>query len=733
LTSEEAVHTAAPKPAPMAAEPVQFYIPATSSIIERRPRTLKHGDTFAVFDHYGDIVAGEGSPEGLYHRDTRYLSDLRLLFNGRRPLLLSSIVQNNNALLTADLTNPDFFANGRLDLPRDTIHLVRSKFLWEGACHERLGVRNYDSGPREIELVIRFAADFADIFEVRGRRRAHRGETAVSVAEDGVSFVYRGLDGIVRRTTIRFDPAPEHADQEGARFRLEIPPGEIRSWFLTAACRDEPGEPPVRHFFVSLREARRSLRTATARAAAVDTSNQIFNEVLCRTMADLYMLITDTDEGPFPYAGIPWFSTAFGRDAIITAIQMLWVDPAIARGVLRFLSATQATEFRPEADAEPGKILHEMRAGEMARLGEVPFAFYYGSVDSTPLFVVLAGLYFERTGDLETVAALWPAIAAALNWIDEHGDRDRDGFVEYQRIGKTGLVNQGWKDSFDSIFHADGSDARGPIALCEVQGYVYAARRLAAKIAAATGRNARAAALERDAERLRVAFEDAFWCRDIGTYALALDGKKAPCRVRSSNAGQVLFTGIASAERARLVADQLLGSAFFTGWGIRTIASTEPRYNPMSYHNGSVWPHDNALIGLGFARYGLHQHVQRLLSGIFDSAAYMDLRRLPELFCGFRRVPGKGPTLYPVACSPQAWSCAAPFALLQACLGLELHGPAEEIRFRRPRLPGFLDEVTIRALALGASRFDLLLRRYGADVSVNVLRRDGSAQVSVTL
>ncbi|MGH7063654.1 MAG: amylo-alpha-1,6-glucosidase, partial [Stellaceae bacterium] len=488
---------------------------------------MKRDDTFGVFDHYGDIVAGEGNPEGLYHKDTRYLSEFRLLVNGKRPLLLSSTVQDNNAMLTADLTNPDFIADGRLVLPRDTIHIIRSKFLWDAACHERLGIRNFGRKSQEIELGFQFAADFADIFEVRGHRRKRRGETEAILSPDGIGFVYRGLDGAVRRCVIRFGRIPDHADPEMALFRLEIAPGASVSLFLTASCREEAPEPsPPRQFFVCLREARRALRASIARAASVETSNDIFNEVLCRTMADLYMLITDTREGPFPYAGIPWFSTAFGRDAIITAIEMLWIDPAIAKGVLRFLATTQAREIRPEADAEPGKILHEMRSGEMARLGEVPFAFYYGSVDATPLFIVLAGLYFERTGDVATIRELWPHLEAALAWIDEYGDRDGDGFVEYQRLGKTGLENQGWKDSFDSIFHADGSYAEGAIAVCEVQGYVYAAKRHAAKIAAAIGLPARAKRLACEAGQLQAHFESAFWCAEIGTYALALDGRK---------------------------------------------------------------------------------------------------------------------------------------------------------------------------------------------------------------
>ncbi|HXS41778.1 MAG TPA: amylo-alpha-1,6-glucosidase [Stellaceae bacterium] len=715
-----------------AAPPVQFYIPATSSILERRPRTLKHGDTFAVFDHYGNIVAADGSPEGLYHRDTRYLSGLDVLVNGRRPLLLSSTVEDNNAVLTADLTNPDFFVGDGLHLPRDSIQIVRSKFLWQGASYERFGIRNFNGRTERVELGLHFAADFADIFEVRGQRRARRGTIDTSVTADGVIFTYHGLDDVARRALIRFDPKPAQIDQSSALFRLEIPPGRCASLFMTVSCEEEARrDGAVRPFFLGLRAARRALRAATSRAASVATSNEIFNEVLCRAMADLYMLMTDTAQGPFPYAGIPWFSTAFGRDSIITAIEMLWIDPAIARGVLHFLAATQATELRPESEAEPGKILHEMRSGEMARLGEVPFARYYGSVDTTPLFVVLAGLYFERTGDIETVAALWPNLDAALSWIDTYGDRDGDGFVEYQRMGKSGLVNQGWKDSSDSVFHADGRSAEGAIALCEVQGYVYAAKHYAAKIASAMGLAARAVKLQSAADSLKAAFEHAFWCEDIGTYALALDGAKRPCKVRSSNAGQLLFSGMIAAERARAVADALMAPAFFTGWGIRTIAATEPRYNPMSYHNGSVWPHDNALIGLGFARCGMKAHAQRLLSGMFDAARYMDLRRLPELFCGTRRAPGKGPTLYPVACIPQAWACAAPFALLQACFGLELDFRSGEICFREPGLPMFLDEVTIRSLSAGSGRADILLRRHGSDVSANVLDRKGDVRVTV--
>jgi glycogen debranching enzyme len=412
---------------------------------------------------------------------------------------------------------------------------------------------------------------------------------------------------------------------------------------------------------------------------------------------------------------------------------MLWLDPNVARGVLRRLAALQAREVDPAADAEPGKILHEMRGGEMAILGEVPFRLYYGSIDSTPLFVLLAGAYFDRTGDLGLLRELWPSIAAGLDWIDRYGDADGDGFVEYRRAAETGLANQGWKDSYDSVFHADGALAEGPIALCEVQGYVFAARHAAARIARGLGDPQRAEALERQAAELAERFEEAFWCEDIGTYAIALDGHKRPCRVRTSNAGQALFSGIARPDRAARVADQLLTPAFSSGWGIRTVATSEARYNPMSYHNGSIWPHDNAIIALGFARYGLTAHVERVFTGLFDAAGYMDLRRLPELYCGFRRRRGRGPTLYPVACAPQAWASAAMFGLIHASLGMEFSPTEEEMRFRGPRLPAFLDELTIRDLKLNGTEFDVVLKRHQAEVAVSVISRQGEGRAIVVL
>jgi glycogen debranching enzyme len=707
-----------------------FYIPATGPATRPR-RTLKHDDTFIVLDSHGDIGGSAGGPDGLFHCDTRFLSRLELSLNGMQPLLLGSNVRDDNTFLTIDLTNPDIYVDGHLVLPKDTLHVVRTIFLWRDTAYQRLAIRNHGERPVDVRLTLQFDSDFADLFEVRGLRRQRRGVAGRRVTAPTTTVLnYEGLDGERRRTTLSFDPAPSELGATTASYRISLAPNEARPIFFCVGCGAPEPSPPV-PFLRGLRAAHRNLRAASHGASTVETSNDLFNELLCRSMSDLCMLMTNTPQGRYPYAGIPWYSTTFGRDGLITALQMLWFDPGVARGVLRRLAAFQATADDPASDAQPGKILHEMRGGEMAALGEIPFGLYYGSVDATPLFVLLAGLYAERTGDDETVAALWPNIEAALAWIDGPGDADGDGFVEYYRATEQGLANQGWKDSYDAIFHADGRLAEGPIALAEVQGYVYGAKHTAARCAERLGHSKQARHLKAQADELAQRFDASFWCPELGTYAMALDGKKQRCRVRSSNAGQVLFTGIAKPERAAEVADLLLRPQFFTGWGIRTIANTEARYNPMSYHNGSVWPHDNALIALGLARYGRQRAVERLFKGLFEAATYMDMRRLPELFCGFQRGRGRGPTLYPVACSPQAWASATPFTLLEASLGLEFDPIANEIRLRNPRLPEFLDEVVLRNLRLKQASVDLKVNRHDTEVSVEILRRRGQVQVSV--
>jgi glycogen debranching enzyme len=719
-----------------------YHILAASSPADERTRVLKQGDTFAVFDHYGDIKPGGLGEEGLYHEGTRYLSCLLLEMEGGRPFFLNSTVRDENDQLAVALTNPDLLTGGKIRAPLGTLHLALKKFLWQRAFYQQLRIRNHGLQTVETTLTLHFLADFADIFEVRGLKRTKRGsDLPPEVTGEQVMLGYRGLDDVIRRTLLRFEPRPSLLTASSARLDLSLRPQQEVVFVVTAACLGGQGSatssvPPASCLLTPVFEDARAqsqaeLERASSWSCHVRTSNGQINAWVNRALSDLHMLTTDLPTGPYPYAGVPWFNTPFGRDGIITALECLWLRPALACGVLAYLAGTQATEFIPEQDAEPGKILHETRSGEMAVLKEMPFGRYYGSVDATPLFVLLAGAYFERTGDRDFVASLWPHVEAALHWLDRYGDADGDGFVEYQRRSRDGLIHQGWKDSDDAIFHADGTLAAGPIALCEVQGYVYAARRAAASLASELGHTERSLELSSQAEAIRVRFEEAFWCDELSTYALALDGDKRPCRIRTSNAGHCLFTGIASAERARRVARTLLSAESFSGWGVRTVAASESRYNPMGYHMGSVWPHDNALIARGLARYGLGEKALQIWTGLFEAGMYFDLHRMPELFCGFAQEPGEGPVLYPVACSPQAWAAASVFLLLQACLGLEINGPLREIYFTNPLLPASLGELRIHNLEVAGAKVDLLLARHEHDVGVNVLRREGDVRVLV--
>ncbi len=726
-----------PSPDLPAAAPVPqdgFTVGATAILAERRLHALKYGDLFGVFDQNGNILSGPGIADGLYYLDTRHLSSLTLSICGQSPILLSATLRDNNATLTCDLTNPDLVLDGR-KLSHDLLHLRRTLFLRDQTSYERLQLRNYDVVAHTVVVELAFRADFADLFEARGTPRSRHGTLRPpEVDGDTVVLGYEGLDHRLRTTRLRFSPEPEGLTDTCARFTLTLQPGQRR--LIHVEITSNPARPPERgvaaEFLFSLVEARRALRVSSARAAAIASSNEIFNEAIRRCICDIYMLLTDKPDGPYPYAGVPWYSTAFGRDALITAMQTLWLDPSIAHGVLAYLARHQAEAVDPVADAEPGKILHEVRHGEMAELGEVPFRHYYGSVDSTPLFVMLAGDYLERTGDVATIARIWPNIERAINWIAEYGDRDGDGFVEYGRRNENGLVNQGWKDSFDSIFHADGAIAEGPIALCEVQGYVFAARRAAAGMARRIGHVAFADRMTAEADALRIAFDAAFWVEELGTYALALDGAKRPCKVRSSNVGHLLMTGMVPPDRAARIVAGLMGRSFFSGWGIRTIPAGEARYNPMAYHNGSVWPHDNALIAIGLARYGYKDEAARLFTGLFDTSLYADLRRLPELFCGFARQRGEGPVRYPVACSPQAWAAATLPSLLQSTLGIRFDPFTVTVHFERPRLPPFLDEVTLYNLAVGGGQVTVHLQRVGTEVALNVIERVGPIKVVLT-
>ncbi|HEX4340295.1 MAG TPA: amylo-alpha-1,6-glucosidase [Polyangiaceae bacterium] len=707
----------------------RYHITATTSLAGETRRVLMHDESFAVLDRHGDVRASVRSEQGLYHGGTRFLST-EVLYLGTRPFLfLSSTVLENNLLFTADLTNAEIQGADYM-IPHGTLHVLRSKLLRDATCYERIQLTNYSASAVDFVLRMEFDADYADVFEVRGTRRAKRGVRLPTRIDGGTAIMmYRGLDDVTRTTRLVFTPDPTSLTEREAAFQVHLEAKQTKELFVTVSCGVGGERRQLVAYESAVHTANEARTSVEETEAHIYTANELFNDWLNRSQADLRMMVANTPTGPYPCAGVPWFSVPFGRDGIWTAIEYLHMNPDLAAGVLSFLAANQATSFDPEADAEPGKIVHEMRQGEMASLREVPFGRYYGSVDSTPLFVMLAAEYFDATGDLELVRAIWPNLLAALSWIDGPGDRDGDGFVEYGRKSQDGLVQQGWKDSNDSVFHRDGALAEGPIALCEVQGYVYAARLGMARLAQVLGDDARAEEQTARAAALRENFDRAFWCPELSTYALALDAKKRPCRVSSSNPGHCLFSRIVLPERARALASTLVSPEMFSGWGVRTLATGEERYNPMSYHNGSVWPHDNAITAAGLARYGYTHEAAKILAGLFDASLFMDLHRLPELFCGFPRRPSEAPTGYPVACSPQAWAAAAPFLLLASVLGLRIDAEHHRLIFERPMLPAFVDDVIIRNLRVGKARVDLRVHRYPEDVGVNVLRKTGDVEV----
>jgi len=710
------------------------YILATSFLADDHDRSLKHNDTFAVFSRSGDIRPIGIGEEGLFFGNTRFLSQLELcLGEKQRPFLLSSCLKANNTSLSVDLTNPDSFENGSLVVPRGTLHIHRQKLVWQEYYYEKMTFWNLGTDKLNISFTVHWDADYKDIFEIRGSSRNARGQCQeTSVEKQGVVLSYKGLDDAIRKTHISFSPHPELLKSHSARFEVTLQPKQSESFYLDATYTEgeESPQKPL-HFDEALDQCESNFKSYDSMESSISSSNEQFNEWTGRAIADLRMMTTKTKHGFYPYAGIPWFNTAFGRDGIITALETLWINPHLSKGVLAYLAETQATQQDPFFDAEPGKIMHETRMGEMAALREVPFGQYYGTVDATPLFIILAGRYFERTGDKDFLEFLWPNICAALDWIDQYGDQDKDGFVEYHKSAENSLRNQGWKDSDDCIFHADGKLAEGPIALCEVQAYVYEAKLKASKMAAILGENDKSKELERQAGELKENFETTFWVPDMASYALALDGQKSPCKVRASNMGHTLFSGIACDRHAKKIKDMLFSSDFYSGWGIRTVAKGEPRFNPMAYHNGSIWPHDNAMIAYGLARYGFKREVLEIFTSLFHVSLYSEFHRLSELWCGFDRQAEIGPTVYPVACSPQSWASGAVFMLLESAVGLKVYGSEKKLVFLNPMLPPFLKKLHFTNFLVGDSVVNISFHRHEENVGINVKRIRGDVDVVI--
>jgi glycogen debranching enzyme len=675
---------------------------------------LKQGDTFLVADSLGDI---HGSEDGLFHNDTRILSGLRMRLGGKPPCLLSAAVSHDNVFFTAHMTNQPLPPLGGTAILEGVIHVERKRLIWCDRLYEQMCFTNFGRIQADLPVSLSFDGDFRDMFEVRGQDRPNRGVLSEPTVQDGcLHFNYTGLDGVQRATWISFSIPPTRLDASHAEWVLSIPEQHHQELFLEVGV--ERSDPPGRsQYRAAAARAQWEKCNNRRRGARTMASHRLFSEWVEKSQADLALLTTQLPTGPYPYAGIPWFSTPFGRDAVITAMQTLWLDPGLARGVLSFLAHHQAHETSSFSDSAPGKIMHETRKGEMTAMDELPFRQYYGGVDTTPLFVGLAGAYADRTGDLAFIEELWPALTAAMAWVQGTCDSNGDGFLDYARGEKSGLANQGWKDSADSIFHADGTFPEGPISLVEVQGYVYAAYLAMASLCRNRGDQVEARRWQKCAIKLRAAVEDRFWMPEVGFYGVALDGKGDLCKVQTSNPGHLLWCGLPAPDRAARVTEHLLSTSFNTGWGVRTLAHHEEHYNPMSYHNGSVWPHDSALCAAGIARYGDREGAVRLLTDAFGAAVQFRMR-LPELFCGFPRRQGEQPIPYPVACLPQAWAAGSVFMLLQACLGLTVDGWTGQILVDRPALPLDINRLVIRRLPVGCHRIDLVFERAGHRVGV---------------
>ncbi len=701
----------------------------------------KHGNWYLLSDQRGDVrVDGRGL--GLYDLDTRILSTSIVRLNGDPPTLLRGPYQDDGAD-TIQLTNPEPRRNpddkraAEPGLGRQELSLTRSRRI-DGGLREGLTVVNHSGTAQSVEIELGLGVDMADIFEIRGYPRPTRGTLLpIELHADRAAFAYDGLDGLRRTTTVvaagaRLEPVDDVGSWPGASivatWAARLTPGERLTigWTVDSELSGSPA--PAR-----IGPGGAADDSPTPAVPRIDSDHELLDRTIERSLADLVTLRNDgPGEGEhYLAAGIPWFATLFGRDTIIAAIETVAFMPSLAVATLEVLARLQATADDPWHDAEPGKILHELRSGEMARAGETPHDAYYGSVDSTPLWLVLLAETHAWTGDDGLLDRLWPNALAALGWIQRSGDLDGDGFIEYRRRSRLGLLNQGWKDSGDAIRHRDGRPADGPIALAEVQGYVFAAYRSMARLARHRGEIELAERLTIAAGDLQAAFDAAFWVPETGFYAMALDGAKRQVASIGSNVGQALWAGIVPAERTTAVAERLLAPDLFSGWGIRTFASGQAGYNPIGYHTGSIWPHDNALIAAGLKANGAADAANLLAGRLIEAAQWFPDFRLPELFCGFGRDDVGAPVAYPVACSPQAWAAAAPFYLLHTMLGLRANASAQRLELIRPTLPEWLTKLTVTGLRVGDDSVDLLVHRWRGRTSAELLGRRGTTDVII--
>ena len=694
---------------------------------------LKEDQVFVVCDTGGDVPAGNDLGLGFYREDTRYLSTYELRLNGRLPILLNHSV-DRAYVATFQLVNPALSNPDGSPVPRQSLSLRRTRFVHNGALHERIGLQNCNIGPVRLDLELRFDADYQDIFTVRGYHSTAVGTTRpVEVTETGFLFAYDGADGLVRRTEVVFDPLPRLATGV-ATFPVHLASQQtfVLMVDVIPVAGDEQPEPDFQ-FDASLTDLERTYERWNASSTSYRTDNEVLdNGLVWRSLEDLRILCDETPSGLYPSAGTPWYAVPFGRDALITSFQCLALNPDLAYGTLRFLALHQGTKVDPYREEEPGKILHELRFGELARLREIPHTPYYGTVDATPLFLVLLVELLDWSGDVDLCSELLPNVFAALEWIDRYGDLDEDGLVEYTQHSTLGVRNQGWKDSQNSLTAADGTPAALPAALVEVQGYVYHAKAGLARHFRTLGRTEVAEKLEREAKALRDKFEQLFWMPQRNFYAQALDRDKMPVASVSSNPGHCLWSGILRPEGARAVVDRLVAPDMFSGWGVRTLSSEEPSYNPMSYHNGSVWPHDNSIVAAGMRRYGFRREAELVARSVLEATMRFADDRVPELFCGFARDRrfNSGPGQYLVSCSPQAWGAGALFHFMQTLCGVHADALAKRLRIDPVETPLF-DRLRVEGMRVAGGTLDFTIDRSRGKARVKVDKKPSGLELEL--
>jgi glycogen debranching enzyme len=687
---------------------------------------VKDRGLFLLTEPDGRVPIGQDHGFGLYYHDCRYLGVCELRLAGAYPVALGSTAEEGCAAIF-QLTNPDLQVGGKTVVEKEELSL-RWEHRIDGTALglvDRISIRNWRRAAVELPVELLFDANFEDLFQVRGLLQERLGSPhPPEFSGDSLIFRYDGADGLVRTVTIALPPGLQPSGDRSVSGVVRLDGREevelnLRFQLGESATGVSPARPPLAN--------RRRL------GLVLESDNLLLNRVVERSVGDLNLLRTTFRSRQFFAAGIPWFATLFGRDSLLSALQVLPFEPAMAAETLRLLAGYQGASEDPWRDEQPGKILHELRVGEMAQSGTIPHSPYFGTVDATPLFLILLGQHANWTGDLSLFHELRPNLERAVEWMQRYGDGDGDGYIEYQSTSEHGLINQGWKDSGDAIVDADGQVAGPPVALVEVQGYAYEARRWVAELYRRAGEPGRAESLEAEANQLRERFNRDFWIPELGCYALGLEGGKVPLAVVSSNAGHALWSGIADRDKATQTVERLMADDMFSGWGVRTLSSSEQGYIPIGYHLGTVWPHDNAIIAAGCRRYGFDAPASRIFEGITTAASHFDLGRLPELFTGYSRAGFGVPIRYPVACHPQAWAAGAVLYLLQSVLGISADGFARQLRIERPRLPDHADYLILRGIAVAGATAALRFgRNPDGTVTVETLELDGELEVVVT-